>query len=43
MKENKSNGVDGIPPKLLIERVEQIRIPLARVFNLSLKKGVVNY
>ena len=40
MKDNKSPGVDGIPPKLLIETVEQISIPLARVFNLSLKKGV---
>ena len=39
MKDNKSPGVDGIPPKLLIETVEQISIPLARVFNLSLKEG----
>ena len=37
MKDNKSCGVDGIPPKLLMEIVEQISIPLARVFNLSLK------
>ena len=41
MKDNKSHGVDGIPPKLLMETVEQISIPLARVFNLSLKEGVV--
>ena len=43
MKNNKSPGVDGIPPKLLMETVEQISIPLARVFNLSLslKEGVV--
>ena len=41
MKDNKSPGVDGIPPKLLMEIVEQISIPLARVFNLSLKEGVV--
>ena len=41
MKDNKSPGVDGIPPKLLMETVEQISIPLARVFNLSLKEGVV--
>ena len=34
-------GVDGIPPKLLMETVEQVSIPLARVFNLSLKEGVV--
>ena len=36
LKGNKSPGVDGIPPKLLMETVEQISIPLARVFNLSL-------
>ena len=41
MKDNKSPGVDAIPPKLLMETVEQISIPLARVFNLSLKEGVV--
>ena len=35
MQDNKSPGVDGIPPKLLMETVEQISIPLARVFNLS--------
>ena len=29
MKDNKSPGVDGIPPKLLMETVEQISIPLA--------------
>ena len=39
MKDNKSPGVDGIPPKLLMETVEQIRISLARVFDLSLKRG----
>ena len=43
MKDNKSSGVDGIPPKLLMETVEQISIPLARVFNLSLKKGVIPF
>ena len=31
MKDNKSPGVDGIPPKLLLEIVEQISIPLASV------------
>ena len=41
MKDNKSPGVDGIPPKLLLEIVEQISIPLATVFNLSLKEGIV--
>ena len=30
-----------IPPKLLLEIVEQISIPLATVFNLSLKEGMV--
>ena len=43
MKDNKSPGVDGIPPKLLMETVEQISIPLARVFNLSLNEGVVPF
>ena len=42
-KDNKSPGVDGIPPKLLMETVEQISIPLAIVFNLSLKEGVVPF
>ena len=37
MKDNKSPGVDGIPPKLLKEIVEQISIPLAIFFNLSLE------
>ena len=37
MMYNKSHGVDGIPPKLLSVIVEQIRIPLAIVFNLSLE------
>ena len=43
IKDNKSPGVDGIPPKLLMETVEQISIPLARVFKLSLKEGVVPF
>ena len=41
MKENKSPGVDGIPPKLLKEIVEQISTPLAKLFNLSLEEGIV--
>ena len=41
MKDIKSPGVDGIPPKLLMEAVEQNSIPLPRTFNLSLKEGVV--
>ena len=43
MKDNKSPGVDGIPPKLLMETVEQINIPLVRMFNLSLKEGVIPF
>ena len=41
MKDNKSPGVDGIPPKLLLEIVEQISISLTTVFNLSLEDGIV--
>ena len=40
MKENKSPGVDGIPPKLLKEIIDEISIPLANCFNLSLKEGI---
>ena len=43
MKDNKSPGLEGIPLKLLMETVEQISIPLAIVFNLSLKEGVVPF
>ena len=43
MKENESPGVNGIPPKLLMETVEQISVQLARVSNLSLKEGVVPF
>ena len=41
MKENKSPGVDGISPKILKETIEQISTPLAHVFNMSLKEGIV--
>ena len=41
MKDNKSPGVNITPPKLLMETVEQIIVPLAKVFNLSLKEGAV--
>ena len=37
MKDNKSPAVDGIPPKLFKEIVEQIYTPLAKVFNLSFR------
>ena len=43
MNDNKSPGVEGIPPALVTETVKQISIPLARVFNLSLKVGVVPF
>ena len=41
MKHNISTAVDGIPPKLLLEIIEQISIPLATVFSLSLEEGIV--
>ena len=41
MKDNKSPGVDGIPPKLLKEIIEQISTPLAKMFNLSLEEGII--
>ena len=41
MKDNKSPGVDGIPPKLLKVIVDQISTPLANLFNLSLEEGIV--
>ena len=41
MKNHKSLRVDGIPPKLLKEIVEQISKPLANLFNFSLEQGMV--
>ena len=41
MKDNKSLGVDGIPPNLLKEIVKQISTPHANFFNLSLEEGIV--
>ena len=41
MKENKSPGVDGIAPKILKETAEQMCTPLAHVFNMSLREGIV--
>ena len=41
MKENKSPGVDWVPPKILKETVELMCTPLAHVFNMSLQEGVV--
>ena len=40
MKDNESPGVDGIPPRLLVETVKQTSILLDRVLNLSLKEEV---
>ena len=41
LTDNKSPGVDRIPPKLLKEIIEQISTPLAKFFNLSLEEGIV--
>ena len=41
MKDNKSPGIDRIAPKILKETVEQISKPLAHVFNMSLREGIV--
>ena len=41
MKDNKSHGFDGIPPKLFKIIVEKISTSLAKVFNLSLQDGIV--
>ena len=38
---NKSPGVDGIPPQQLKEIGEQISTPLAKLFILSLEEGIV--
>ena len=35
--------MDGILPKQLMETVEQVSIPLARVFNLLLTYGMVPF
>ena len=35
--------MDGISPKILKETVEQISTPLAHVFNMSLKEGIVPF
>ena len=41
MKDNKSPGVDGVLPKLLLKIVEQISISRATVYSLSLEEGIV--
>ena len=39
IKDYKSPGFDGIPPKLLMETEEQISIPLSRLFTFSLREN----
>ena len=41
LTDNKSPGIDGITPKLLKEIAEEISVPLAIMFNLSLREGTV--
>ena len=41
MKDNKSHGVYGIPPKLLKEIVEQISTSLAKMFKLPIEEEIV--
>ena len=41
IKDNESPGVGGINPRQLMETVDQIIVPLARVLTLLLKEGVV--
>ena len=41
MKENKSPGVDVLSPKILKYTLEQIIMPLAHVFNMSLQEGII--
>ena len=41
LKDNKSSGIDGITPKLLKEIAKEISVPLAILFNLSLREGTV--
>ena len=38
---NKSLGIEGIPPQLLKKIEEQNRTPLPKVFKLSLEEGIV--
>ena len=41
IRKNKTSCMDEFLPKLLLEIVEQINIPLATVYNLSLEEGIV--
>ena len=40
MKDNNYPGVDGFPPRLFMETVEQVSIPFARVLHLSLNLSI---
>ena len=42
INDNKSPGVGGIPPKLVMETVEQISIPFARV-QLVIERGSCSF
>ena len=41
LKDNRSPEIDGITPELLKEIAEEITVPLAIMFNLSLREGTV--
>ena len=41
LKENKSPGADGISPRLLKEILDDISVPLAIAFYLSIQDGIV--
>ena len=41
LKDNKSPGADGISSRLLKEIVDDISVPLAITFNLSIQDGIV--
>ena len=42
LKDNKSPGADGISPRLLKDIVDDISVPLAKAFNLSIQDGIVS-
>ena len=43
LKDNKSPGIDGITPQLLKEIAEEISVPMAIMFNSSLREGTVSH
>ena len=40
-EDNKSLGLDGLPPKFLLEIVEQISVPVATQFSFSLEEWMI--